>query len=62
MSETSILLQVIGAGLIALGLLSMLVGFFRALFRARQEDGGGVAFFGLGAAALVAGVWMMQRG
>lgn len=61
MSEGGFLIQVVGAGLIALGLLAILIGFFGALFRTREEDGGGVAFFGLGAAALVAGVWLMGR-
>lgn len=61
MNEGDVVLQVLAAGMVALGLLAVLVGFFNALFGARQgSEGNALAFVALGAAAVTAGLWLMR--
>jgi hypothetical protein len=60
MSTDALALTFIGSGLIALGTLALIAGFFIGLVAPEQRfERASLLFLG-GAAALVAGAWLMQ--
>jgi len=56
----SLYLEFFGGSLIALGLLSLVIGFYRSLFDPKGFDGVAMPAFLLGAVAVVIGGWMMS--
>ncbi len=56
----SLYMEFLGASIIALGLLSLVIGFYRSLFDPKERDSIAIPAFLLGAVAVVVGGWMMS--
>jgi hypothetical protein len=52
-------IEFLGAAVIALGLLSLVIGFFRGLVNPKGGDGIAMPAFLLGAVGVVVGGWLM---
>lgn len=61
MTYDSLLLMFLGGGLMALGLLALLFGFFLGLLNPRERFEQASIVFLFGVIALVAGAWLMRH-
>jgi nitrate reductase gamma subunit len=60
MTQETLVLLFVSSGLMAFGLLAMMVGFFLGLFNPKQRFDVALFIFVAGVVALTAGAWLMR--